>query len=69
MLIGSIYLISPNNARGVIVQINDLAPEYEKGDQIEIIADIIIESGERIPIDHMLLEIAGASFTNASFNV
>ena len=67
-LVFTIFSFVPGNAGAVIVEINGLEPSYEKGETITIIAEVLIEDGERIPINNMLLEIGGASIQNASFN-
>ncbi|MCK5396804.1 MAG: right-handed parallel beta-helix repeat-containing protein, partial [Thermoplasmata archaeon] len=67
-LIFTIFSFVPN-AGAIIVEINNLELAYEKGETITIIAEVLIEDGERIPINNMFLEIAGASNQDSWFNV
>jgi hypothetical protein len=66
-LFGAFQVFFPMNASAVKVNITGLNEGYDQGQQIEIIADIFIENGERIPINYTELQIAGPMFVNTTY--
>ena len=67
--IGTIFTLFAQNTGAVQVTIQDLKSEYTQGSLIDIIGTILIEPGERIPINYISMNIGGATMLNASFDI
>ncbi len=69
IFIGTVFTLLPGNAGAVVVTVQNLESEYTRGETIDILGSITIESGEQIPINYISMDVKGATTFNASFTV